>query len=98
MGVTLGCVEEEVAYTGAGYVLLLWRYIGEEDSVSDFWAGPGVRNLLQVGLAEVGEAEEPEDGFGEAGEDAQPGAEGGGFDLFFSLLVRVLHPSDEEWG
>jgi hypothetical protein len=79
--VALGGIEEEVADAGARDMLVLLRNVGEDDAVGDFRSRPHVGSLFEVGLAEVGEAEEPEDGVGETFEDAEPGAEGGGFDL-----------------
>lgn len=81
MGVALRSIEEEVAHAGAGDVLMFWSHIGEEDTGGDLGAGPVESGLAEVGFAEVGKAKEPEDGFGETGEDAKPGAEGGWFDL-----------------
>lgn len=81
MGVALRSIEEEVADAGAGDVLMFWSHIGEEDTGGDLGAGPVESGLAEVVFAEVGKAKEPEDGFGEAGEDAEPGAEGGWFDL-----------------
>jgi len=59
----------------------LGRHVREQDAGGDGRAGPGVRGGDEVLFAVGGEAEEPEDGGGEGGEDAQPGAEGGGVDL-----------------
>lgn len=81
MGVAFGGVEEEVADAGASDVLAFLGDVCEDDTVGDFGAGPLGGCLLEVCFAEVGEAEEPEDGFGDSLEDAEPGAEGGGFDL-----------------
>lgn len=81
MGVALWGVEEEVADAGASNVLAFLGDVCEDDAVGDFGAGPLGGCLLEVCFAEVGEAEEPEDGFGDPLEDAEPGAECGGLDL-----------------
>jgi hypothetical protein len=40
MGVTFGGIEEKVADTGAGDVLVFWGYIGEDDAGGYFLTGP----------------------------------------------------------
>jgi hypothetical protein len=79
--IALGRVEEEVADAGAGDVLVLGGNVCEGDARGYFLASPVEGGGFEVRFAEVGEAEEPEDGFGDAGEDAEPGSEGCGFDL-----------------
>ena len=70
MGVALGSVEEEVAHTGTRDVFVLGRDVGEDDAGCDLGASPEKGGFAEVGLAEVWEAEEPQDGFWDAGEDA----------------------------
>ena len=67
MGVALGRVEEEVADPGAGYVLVFRGDVGEDDAGRYFRAYPPQRCFSEVFFAEVGEAEKPEDCFGNAG-------------------------------
>ena len=81
MGVALGRVEHEVADARARDVQVLGRDVGEEDAGGDVRASPLARGREQVALAQVREAEEPEDALGDAGEDAEPGAEGCWLDL-----------------
>jgi hypothetical protein len=79
--VALGRIEEQIAYAGARDVLLLGRDIGEDDAAGNPLATPVPCGTAEVGLAEFGEAEQPEVGFGSGGEDTQPSAEGGWVDL-----------------
>jgi len=65
----------------------LGRHVREQDAVCNGCAGPRVRSGEKLLFAVGGKAEEPEDGGGERGQDAQPGAEGGGVD--FVELVEV---------
>ena len=81
MRVALWCVEEEVADACAGDVLVFLGDVGKDYATCYFYAGPEEGRLLEVCFAEVGEAEQPEDGVGNLFEDAQPGAEGCGLDL-----------------
>jgi hypothetical protein len=60
---------------------MLWSDVGEDDARSNFGGSPLVCGMPEVSLAEIGEAEEPEDGIGDAGEDAEPRTESGRFDL-----------------
>lgn len=75
MCVTFGRVEEDVADTCAGDVLLLGRDIGEEDAGRNFGAGPFLCDSAEIFLAEVGEAEEPEAGVWDFSDDAEPCSE-----------------------
>ena len=81
MGIAFGGIKNEIADTSARDVEMLGRDIGEDDTGGDFRAGPFAGGGEKVGFAQVREAEEPEDGFGDAGEDAEPGSEGGWLDL-----------------
>ena len=81
MGVAFGGVQEKVANSGAGDMLVLGGYVCEDDAGCDFGANPPERGFAEVFFAEVWEAEEPEDGFGDTGEDAEPRSEGCWFDL-----------------
>ena len=74
-------VQEEVADPCTRNVLRLLSYVGEDDSISDLWAGPHERCLLEVGLAQIWEPQEPQDGFWQTLQDTKPGSEGGGLDL-----------------
>lgn len=60
---------------------MLGRDVGEDDAVRDFGGCPLASGGEEVRFSEIREAEKPEDGVGNAGEDAEPGAESGGFDL-----------------
>ena len=81
MGVAFGGVQEEVTNSGAGNMLVLRGYVCEDDAGCYFGANPAEGGFAEIFFAEVGEAEEPEDGFGDTGEDAEPGPEGCWFDL-----------------
>ena len=81
MGVTFGSVQEEVANSGAGDMLVFRGYVGEDDAGCDFGADPAEGGFAEVFFTEIWEAEEPKDGFGDAGEYAEPGSEGCWFDL-----------------
>ena len=63
MSVTLRCVQEEIADSSTGDVLRLLCDIGEDDSVGYLRACPHKGSLLEVRLAQVGESQEPQDGF-----------------------------------
>ena len=81
MGVAFGGVQEEVANSGARDMLVFRGYVCEDDAGCDFRADPAEGGFAEVFFTEVGEAEEPEDGFGDAREYAEPGSEGCWFDL-----------------
>jgi hypothetical protein len=81
MGIALGGVEEQVTHPGARDVLQLGRDVRKDDAAGDALAAPVARGAAEVRLAELGEAQEPEVGFGRGCEDAQPGAEGCRVDL-----------------
>ena len=51
------------------------RYVSEYNTGRYFGAGPEARGLEEIGLAKFWKAEEPEDGFWDAGKNAKPGAE-----------------------
>ena len=93
MGVAFRGIEEEIADAGTGDVLVLGSYICEDDAGGDFGAYPAEGCFSEVFFAKIGEAEEPEDGFGDAGEDAEPGSEGCWLDLsqcqrqWFSITI-----------
>jgi hypothetical protein len=82
MCVAFGCVQEEVTDSGAGDMLRLLRHVGEDDSISDLWAGPHERCLLEIGLAQVWKSQKPQDGFGQALQNSKPGSEGRRLDLY----------------
>ena len=84
--VALGRVEEEVAHARPRNVLVLRCHVREEHARGHVRPRPQLRRLLQVGLAQVREAQQPEDGLWEFGEDAEPGAEGCRFDLGVTLV------------
>ena len=88
MRVALGSVEEEVADACARNVQVFGCHVGEDDAVRYVRSGPFASRLKEVLFAEIGEAEKPEDGFGQAGEDAEPGSEGCWFDL--SRLLALI--------
>lgn len=79
--VALGRVEEEVAHARARDVLMLGRDVGEEQARGHVGAGPQLGRALELGLAEVREAQQPQHGARHARQDAQPGAEGARVDL-----------------
>ena len=81
MGVAFGGVQEEVANSGSRDMLVFRGYVCEDDAGCDFGADPAEGGFAEVFFTEVGEAEEPEDGFGDAREYAEPGSEGCWFDL-----------------
>ena len=81
MRVAFGRVEEEVAHARARDVLVLRRHVGEDDARRHVRPGPHLRRLLQLTLAEVREAQQPEYGVGHARQDAEPGAKCAGIDL-----------------
>jgi hypothetical protein len=81
MGVAFGRVEEEVADARARDMLMFGGHIRKDDAGGDFLSRPLERCGFEVCLAEVGEAQKPEYCLRYAGEDAEPGSEGGGFDL-----------------
>ena len=96
MGVALGSVEEEVADSGARNVLVLRCHVREYDAVRYLCRGPPAGRVEQVLLAWVREAEKPEDGVGKAGEDAEPSAESGWFNLFFVAQLATGHNDDDQ--
>jgi hypothetical protein len=69
--VTLWRIEEEVQYASARDVRALGRHVGEDDAGDDVGGCPEAREGEEVLFAQVGEAEEPEDGVGEGAEDAE---------------------------
>ena len=81
MGVAFGGVQEEVANSGAGDMLVFRGYVGEDDAGCHFGADPAEGGFAEVFFAKIWESEEPEDGFGDAGQDTEPGSEGCWFDL-----------------
>ena len=81
MGIAFGRVQEEITNSGAGDMLVFRGYVGEDDAGCHFGANPAEGGFAEVFFAEVWEPEEPEDGFGDAGEDAKPGSESCWFDL-----------------
>lgn len=60
---------------------MLWGHVSEDDAGGDLGTSPEQSSLAEVGFTKIWKAEQPEDGFGEAREDTEPGAEGSGFDL-----------------
>ena len=60
---------------------VLWGDIGEDNSGGGLLARPCDRRFLEIAFAKVGKTKEPENGVGNVSEDAQPGAEGCGFNL-----------------
>jgi hypothetical protein len=76
MRITLWRVEEEIYYASPSDVSTFGSDVGEDDSRSDGSGCPGACEGEEVLFAEVGEAEEPEEGVGEGGEDAEVEAEG----------------------
>jgi len=92
VGVALGRVEEEVAHPRPRNVLVLRCHVREEHARRHVRPRPELRRLLQVRFAQVREAQQPEDGLWEFGEDAEPGAEGCRFDLGVTLVwcLRIL--------
>jgi hypothetical protein len=68
--VAFGGIEEEIADARAGDVLVFLRDVGENDAVRNVCACPHVCRLFEVCFTEIREAEEPEDGAGDAFEDA----------------------------
>ena len=92
MGVALRRVEEKIADAGTGDVLRLRRDVGEDDTRGHFRTYPPQCRLLEVAFAQVRETEEPEDGFGKARKDAEPGPEGRGLNLgCVSAAQRVVY-------
>jgi hypothetical protein len=97
MRITFGGIEEQIQHGGARDVGALGRNVGEEDAGDDFGGGPGARKGEEVLFAEVGEAEEPEDGVREGAEDAEVEAEGDGVDLGVPLEWHIYNRvSDRE--
>lgn len=82
MRVALRGVEEEIDDARTRNVRSFGGDIGEDDAGCDRGGGPCTREGEKVLLAEVGEAEEPKDGFGDGGENAEVKAESGGVDLW----------------
>ena len=87
MSIAFGGVEDEIADPSAGDVEVFGGDVGEDDAGGDVLAGPEAGGVEEVVFAQVGEAEEPEDGVGDAGEDAEPGAESGWVDLWRGMWL-----------
>lgn len=66
MGIAFGGVQEEIANSGAGDMLVFRGYVCEDDAGCHFSANPAESGFAEVLFAEVWESEEPEDGFGDA--------------------------------
>lgn len=75
MGIAFGRVEKQIDDAGSGDVSPLGRDVGEDNAGGDGGGGPCAREGKEVLFAEIRKAEEPENGVGEGGEDAQVEAE-----------------------
>ncbi len=75
MRIALGRVEKQIDDGSSGNVSSLGRDVGENNAGGDGCGSPCARESKEMLFAEVREAEEPENGVGEGGEDAEVEAE-----------------------
>ncbi len=90
MSVAFGSIEEEIADSSPGNVLMLRGHVREDDPRRDFGSGPAHCRLLEVLLTQLGKAQEPEHCFGKTREDSKPTTEDRRLNLQTSLWSAIL--------
>lgn len=89
MGIAFRCVEKQIADAGTRNMLVLGRYICEDDSRCNFAANPTQGRLSEILFAKIRKSEEPEDSFRNARENTQPSSECSRLDLWCPPYVNT---------